>query len=66
VLGIPCLTLRTTTERPVTVSVGTNTVVGSDPVAIQDNVGKILAGRTRSVPFPSSGTGMQVNAPRRS
>lgn len=30
-LGIPCLTLRENTERPVTVSEGTNTVVGSDP-----------------------------------
>lgn len=31
VLGIPCLTLRDTTERPVTVEVGTNRVVGTDP-----------------------------------
>jgi UDP-N-acetylglucosamine 2-epimerase (non-hydrolysing) len=31
VLGIPCLTLRETTERPITVKMGTNTVVGSDP-----------------------------------
>jgi UDP-N-acetylglucosamine 2-epimerase (non-hydrolysing) len=31
VLGIPCLTLRATTERPITVEMGTNTVVGSDP-----------------------------------
>lgn len=30
-LGIPCLTLRETTERPITVEMGTNTVVGSDP-----------------------------------
>jgi UDP-N-acetylglucosamine 2-epimerase (non-hydrolysing) len=29
-LGVPCLTLRTTTERPVTVSHGTNTLVGDD------------------------------------
>jgi UDP-N-acetylglucosamine 2-epimerase (non-hydrolysing) len=31
VLGIPCLTVRETTERPVTVTHGTNTVVGRDP-----------------------------------
>jgi UDP-N-acetylglucosamine 2-epimerase (non-hydrolysing) len=31
VLGVPCLTLRDTTERPVTVREGTNTVVGRDP-----------------------------------
>ena len=31
VLGIPCVTLRETTERPITVEMGTNTVVGTDP-----------------------------------
>jgi len=34
VLGIPCLTLRETTERPVTVTEGTNVVVGTDPARI--------------------------------
>ena len=34
VLGVPCLTLRLTTERPVTVTEGTNTVVGTDPADI--------------------------------
>jgi UDP-N-acetylglucosamine 2-epimerase (non-hydrolysing) len=34
VLGIPCLTLRENTERPITVSEGTNTVVGTDPARI--------------------------------
>jgi UDP-N-acetylglucosamine 2-epimerase (non-hydrolysing) len=33
-LGIPCLTMRDTTERPITVTHGTNRVVGSDPAAI--------------------------------
>jgi len=33
-LGIPCLTLRENTERPVTVTHGTNRVVGADPAAI--------------------------------
>ncbi len=31
VLGIPCLTLRENTERPITVDMGTNTIVGTDP-----------------------------------
>lgn len=31
VLGIPCLTLRENTERPITVSMGTNQLVGADP-----------------------------------
>jgi UDP-N-acetylglucosamine 2-epimerase (non-hydrolysing) len=33
-LGIPCLTLRENTERPVTVTEGTNTIVGTDPARI--------------------------------
>jgi UDP-N-acetylglucosamine 2-epimerase (non-hydrolysing) len=44
-LGIPCLTLRARTERPVTVSVGTNTVVGSDPQTIIAAAREILDGR---------------------
>ena len=34
VLGIPCLTLRQNTERPVTVKEGTNTIVGNSPKKI--------------------------------
>jgi UDP-N-acetylglucosamine 2-epimerase (non-hydrolysing) len=36
VLGVPCLTLRHNTERPVTVTHGTNRLVGSDPARIVD------------------------------
>ena len=52
VLGVPCLTLRDTTERPVTVTVGTNTVVGTDPAALRSHVCRILAGggKTHRVP----------------
>ncbi len=42
-LGIPCLTLRENTERPVTVSHGTNTIVGTDPAAIHAAVDEVLA-----------------------
>ncbi len=34
-LGVACLTLRDSTERPVTVTEGTNTIVGTDPIAIE-------------------------------
>jgi len=44
VLGIPCLTLRDNTERPVTVTHGTNTIVGSGPREIWAEVRKILDG----------------------
>lgn len=43
VLGVPCLTLRTTTERPITVTEGTNRLVGVDPVAIAAAVAEVLA-----------------------
>jgi UDP-N-acetylglucosamine 2-epimerase (non-hydrolysing) len=42
-LGIPCVTLRENTERPITVEQGTNTVVGTDPQRIRDAVGTVLA-----------------------
>ena len=44
-LGVPCLTLRENTERPITVEQGTNTMVGSDLQAIRHGVADILAGR---------------------
>lgn len=42
VLGIPCLTLRKNTERPVTILEGTNTIVGNDPDVILKEGLKIL------------------------
>ncbi|MBF8273417.1 MAG: UDP-N-acetylglucosamine 2-epimerase (non-hydrolyzing) [Magnetococcales bacterium] len=42
-LGCPCLTLRDNTERPVTVTEGTNTVVGRNPEVIASALDEILA-----------------------
>jgi UDP-N-acetylglucosamine 2-epimerase (non-hydrolysing) len=44
-LGVPCLTLRANTERPVTVSHGTNTLVGDDLSQVPSLVEMVLAGR---------------------
>ena len=43
VLGIPCLTLRENTERPITVEMGTNTIVGTDPQKITTGAFAALA-----------------------
>jgi UDP-N-acetylglucosamine 2-epimerase (non-hydrolysing) len=51
-LGVPCLTLRENTERPITVEQGTNTLVGRDAQAILKGVEEILAGRGKSGRVP--------------
>ena len=43
-LGVPCITIRENTERPVTVDEGTNVLVGTDPARIVSEVRKVLAG----------------------
>jgi UDP-N-acetylglucosamine 2-epimerase (non-hydrolysing) len=47
VLGIPCLTLRENTERPITVEVGTNVLVGTDPEKILAEADRALAAAPR-------------------
>ena len=51
-LGIPCLTMRENTERPITVEQGTNTMVGRDREAILSGVSEILAGGGKSGRIP--------------
>jgi UDP-N-acetylglucosamine 2-epimerase (non-hydrolysing) len=43
-LGVPCLTMRDNTERPITVEQGTNVVVGRDRTLIVRHMNEILAG----------------------
>lgn len=54
VLGIPCLTLRDNTERPVTIELGTNVLVGTDPEKIKRAAFEILdeENSTRSASIP--------------
>ena len=49
-LGVPCFTLRDTTERPVTVELGTNRVVGTDPARIVREAEEALAGGSGAEP----------------
>jgi UDP-N-acetylglucosamine 2-epimerase (non-hydrolysing) len=43
-LGIPCLTARENTERPVTVNEGTSTLVGNDPGKLRQGLRSVLEG----------------------
>ena len=51
VLGVPCLTLRENTERPITVSVGTSRLVGNRPARIRSAFDDVL--RERRQPKPT-------------
>lgn len=42
-LGVPCITYRTTTERPVTIELGTNRLVGVDPDALAEACEAVLS-----------------------
>ena len=46
-LGVPCITLRSNTERPVTVSLGTNVVIGGDMERLKREVNALLAGEAK-------------------
>jgi UDP-N-acetylglucosamine 2-epimerase (non-hydrolysing) len=46
-LGIPCLTLRENTERPITIELGTNILVGTNPEKIKQNAFEILESKSK-------------------
>jgi UDP-N-acetylglucosamine 2-epimerase (non-hydrolysing) len=50
-LGVPCFTLRDTTERPVTVELGTNTLLGLEPARIAD-IPKLLGAQRAAHAIP--------------
>jgi UDP-N-acetylglucosamine 2-epimerase (non-hydrolysing) len=52
VLGVPCLTLRDNTERPETVELGTNELVGTKPETIAQAINKIFKGEWKKGVIP--------------
>jgi UDP-N-acetylglucosamine 2-epimerase (non-hydrolysing) len=51
-LGVPCVTLRDTTERPITAEQGTNTLVGNDPDRLRAAVAEVLRGGGKAGRLP--------------
>ncbi len=51
-LGIPCITMRENTERPITVEVGTNVLVGTDTERIIEEAQKVLDGNAKKGQIP--------------
>ena len=52
VMGIPCMTLRDNTERPETVTLGTNELLGTDPAALKPALDKLFAGEWKAGGIP--------------
>lgn len=52
VMGVPCITLRDNTERPETVTVGTNELIGTNPKAIRPELEKLFNGKWKKGSIP--------------
>lgn len=57
VMGVPCITLRDTTERPETVSIGTNELIGTDPVKLAPAFNLIFDGQWKKGGIPDKWDG---------
>lgn len=52
VLGVPCLTLRDNTERPETITLGTNELIGTDPKKLAPALARLMAGQWKKGEIP--------------
>lgn len=52
VMGVPCITLRDNTERPETITIGTNELIGTDPKAIMPALQKLFSGKWKKGGIP--------------
>ena len=56
-MGVPCMTLRDNTERPETIAVGTNELIGTNPDAIAPAMEKLFAGKWKKGGIPEKWDG---------
>ncbi len=52
VMGVPCMTLRDSTERPETITTGTNELIGTNPAALAPALNKLFAGQWKQGAIP--------------
>jgi UDP-N-acetylglucosamine 2-epimerase (non-hydrolysing) len=57
VMGVPCLTMRDTTERPETVTLGTNVIVGTDPMQLRAFLDQLFEGNWKRGAIPEKWDG---------
>lgn len=57
VMGVPCMTLRDSTERPETVNVGTNELLGTNPAALRPALDRLFAGNWKAGGVPEKWDG---------
>lgn len=63
VMGVPCMTLRDNTERPETITMGTNELVGTDPEKLKPYMEKLMAGNWKkggSIPLWDGNTSKRI------
>jgi UDP-N-acetylglucosamine 2-epimerase (non-hydrolysing) len=58
VLGVPCLTMRDNTERPETISIGSNELIGTDPANLAPALTRLLAGKWKRGGIPEKWDGL--------
>jgi len=51
-MGVPCMTLRDSTERPETITLGTNELVGTNPANLQPALNRLFAGNWKNGTIP--------------
>jgi len=57
VMGVPCITMRNSTERPETVAIGTNELIGTEPVALQKSLTQLVSGAWKQGGIPEKWDG---------